>query len=342
MLYINSLKKIKRYWKVAVSYAFGLSRSLAGPLTVHIETTNICNFRCVYCPQSNPDQHFEKLGRGKMSFANYQIILDKILDTWPVREIVLTRDGEPLVHPELDKFINYAAGKGLAVAIGSNGSYFTAERAKQLIESGLTKLKGDFCTDRAKYESLRQGGKWETVLAGYRAVVEYAILQRKKFHLVLVDLNTYDLHNSGEIKKSLQELQQLFPYPAEYFSVNPALMHNSFDQAAIILSSSQKIPQHKYNLCHHPWIELVIDYRGNAVGCCRDLRSEYIIGNILECRDIAAEIWNGDSMRFLRRQLARKSPQSMVTCNKCDLPYGISYAGRGILNKFIRYIRQSN
>ncbi len=79
MLYINNLKKIRRYWKVALSYAFGLSRSLAGPLTVHIETTNICNFRCVYCPQSNPDQHFQKLGRGKMSFANYQIILDKIL-----------------------------------------------------------------------------------------------------------------------------------------------------------------------------------------------------------------------------------------------------------------------
>jgi radical SAM protein with 4Fe4S-binding SPASM domain len=340
MAVLDSIIKIKRYWKVALSYALGLSRSLAGPIAVHIETTNICNFRCVYCPQSNPDQHFQQLGRGKMSYAAYQTILDKILYAWPVREIVLTRDGEPLVHPELDKFINYAAAKGLIVTIGSNGSYFTEERTAQLIDSGLSKVKGDFCTNRIKYENLRRGGQWESVLAGYRTVVEYAIRQRKKFHLALVDLNTYDLADRQEIKRSLQELRQLFPYPPEYLSITRAMMHNSFNEAAVILSSSKKISQPRYNLCHHPWIELVIDYRGNAVGCCRDLRSEYIIGNILECSDVAAEIWNGKSMRYLRKHLARKSPQSMVTCRKCDLPYGISYAGRGVLNKLIRYLRR--
>jgi MoaA/NifB/PqqE/SkfB family radical SAM enzyme len=340
MSILNSIRKIKRYWKVGLSYGLGRPRSLAGPITVHIETTNICNFRCIYCSQSNPDQHFQILGRGKMSFVNYQIILDKILRTWPIQEIVLTRDGEPLVHPELDTFINYAAEKGLAVAIGSNGSYFSAERTARLIESGLTKVKGDFCADRTKYENLRRGGKWETVLKGYCTLVEYAIRHRKKFRLILVDLNTYDLDSEQKVRASIQEMHQLFPYPPEYLTINPALMHNSFNEAAVIFSSSEKMSKNKYNLCHHPWIELIIDYRGNAVGCCRDLRSEYIIGNILECTDVVNEIWNGELMRYLRRQLAKKSPQSIITCNKCDLPYGISYAGRGIFNKFIRFIRQ--
>ena len=117
-------------------------------------------------------------------------------------------------------------------------------------------------------------------------------------------------------------------------------MHNSFDEAAVVLSSSQKLSKRKYNRCHHPWIELVIDYKGNAVGCCRDLRSEYILGNVLECNDINAEIWNGERMRYLRKRLAKRSPQSMVTCNKCDLPYGVSYAGRGIINKFFRFLNR--
>ena len=336
----SSFKKIKRHWKVALSYGLGLPYSLSGPITVHIETTNICNFRCVYCPQSNSDQHFQILGRGKMPFDNYRNILDKVLQTWPIREIVLTRDGEPLVHPELEKFIAYAVSKNLEVSIGSNGSYFNRERIIRLIEAGLTKVKGDFCPGKEKYESLRKGGKWETVLEGYRALIEYAIQERKKFHLVLVDLNTYDLKNPEAVAASLQEMHRLFPYPSEYLSINAAMMHNSFDEATVVLTSSQKLSKRKYNRCHHPWIELVIDYKGNAVGCCRDLRSEYILGNVLECNDINAEIWNGERMRYLRKRLAKRSPQSMVTCNKCDLPYGVSYAGRGIINKFFRFLNR--
>lgn len=336
----SSLTKIKHHWKVALSYGLGLPHSLSGPITVHIETTNICNFRCIYCPQSNPDQHFQILGRGKMSFDNFRIIVDKVLQAWPIREIVLTRDGEPLVHPELDKFIAHAVSKNLEVSIGSNGSYFNQERIISLIEAGLTKVKGDFCPDKEKYETLRKGGKWESVLEGYRTLIEYTIKNHKKFHLVLVDLTSYDLTNPEAVAASLKEMHRLFPFSSEYLSINPAMMHNSFDEAAVVLSSSQKLTKKKYNRCHHPWIELVIDYKGNAVGCCRDLRSEYILGNVLECNDINAEIWNGERMRYLRKRLAKKSPQSMVTCNKCDLPYGVSYAGRGIINKFFRFLNR--
>jgi len=110
-------RKIKRYWRVGFSYALGLNRTLAGPIAVHIETTNICNFRCVYCPQSKPEDHFATLGRGKMSLSDFKVILDKVLSAWNIHELVLTRDGEPLVHPRLHEFIAYAAQKNLDVTI---------------------------------------------------------------------------------------------------------------------------------------------------------------------------------------------------------------------------------
>ena len=332
------LKKIRRYWRVGLSYALGLNRSLSGPITVHIETTNICNFRCVYCPQSNPNDHFNNLGRGKMSLKDFKIILDKVLASLNISEVVLTRDGEPLVHPQLHEFIKYAAAKNLDVTIGSNGSYFSKARVQQLIDSGLTKVKGDFCADRHKYENLRAGGNWDQVLSGYRNLLDYAIQNNSRFHLVLVDLNTYDAKTKQEVKQSLDELRKLFPYPEALLSLSPAFMHNSFDEALIQLSASTNLITQKYNLCHHPWIELVIDYKGNAVGCCRDLRSEYIISNVFDVMDIKNEIWNGPRMRHLRRQLTQKNPESITTCSKCDLPYGISYAGRGRFQKMIRYL----
>lgn len=338
---MNKISRLRKYWPTGLSYGLGLSRTIGPPVNVHIETTNICNFRCVYCPQSNPDEHFNLLGRGKMSLDNFKIILDKITAAWNINEIILTRDGEPLVHPDLEQFIAYCATKNLDVTIGSNGSYFNTERVARLLDSGLTKVKGDFCASKEKYENLRRNGKWEEVRDGYRNLIENAIENRRKFHLVLVDLNTYDLNNPDEIDRSLEEMHRLFPYPQAYLSINAAMMHNSFNEASIVLSTSNKLAKKKYNLCHHPWIELVIDYKGNAVGCCRDLRSEYIIGNVLESDDLEGEIWNGERMQFLRHQLVKKSPESMVTCAKCDLPYGVSYAGRGVLKKFIKFIRRS-
>lgn len=336
----KALQRIIRHWKTGLSFGLGLSRSLGGPVTVHIEITNICNFRCIYCPQSNPDTHFDIIGRGKMSFEDYKIILDKIVAAWTLQEIVLTRDGEPLVHPELNRFIAYAANKGLDVTIGSNGSYFTPERVTEIIDNGLTKVKGDFCSDKKKFEELRAGAKWEQVLSGYRNLLEYSIKNKKKFHLVLVDLNSYDLQDKSDLQNSLQSLQDLFPYPDQYISVGAAMMHNAFDEAKVTLSASDKLSKRKYNLCHHPWIELVIDYKGNVVGCCRDLRSEYIIRNVLESDNIMKQIWNGSKMRHLRKNLANREPEAIPTCRKCDLPYGISYAGRGVLKKYLRFLRR--
>ena len=287
-----------------------------------------------------PDEHFKILGRGKMALADFKIIIDKLLSTWPLQEIILTRDGEPLVHPELEYFIEYASRQGLEVTIGSNGSYLSPDRIARLIDSGLTKVKGDFCLDREKYETLRVGGTWDTVLAGYRGLLDYAIANDRRFHLVLVNLDSYDLKIREEVEKSLEGMYTLFPYPPDRLSINPAMMHNSFNEAQVTLSTSDRLKSIRYNLCHHPWIELVIDYKGNAVGCCRDLRSEYILGNIQDCDDLQSELWNGPRMRALRRALAEKRPESIITCQKCDLPYGISYAGRGVVRKMLRFLNR--
>ncbi len=332
--------KIRKHWRSGLSYGLGLSRSLAGPINVHIETTNICNFKCIYCPQSKPDEHFSIIGKGKMSFENFKIIIDKLMRVWTIEEVVLTRDGEPLIHPDLEKFVNYAADKGTKITIGSNGSYFSEDRVVHLIENGLTKVKGDFCVNKELYEKLRVGGRWENVHQGYKNILDYAIEHNKDFHLTIVDLNTYYSETPEESAQSIEEMKQLFPYSSKYLSINFALMHNSLNQSEVILSTSKSLTSSHYNLCHHPWVELVVDYKGNAVGCCRDLRSEYNLGNILECDNIEKDIWNGKNMRYLRKQLKNKSLENISICNKCDLPYGISYAGSSIFKKLFRFLNR--
>jgi radical SAM protein with 4Fe4S-binding SPASM domain len=340
---VYNFSRFKEYFYSGCSYILGLEKVFGPPAKVHIEITNICNFRCIYCPQSIPDEHFKILGRGKMSYEAYKAIVDKLVETYRFRKIVLTRDGEPLVHPELEKFVKYNTLKGLKTTMGSNGSLITQNRALNLINNGLSLMKGDFCYDKEKYESLRVGSNYEKSLQGYTNILRAAKEQDANFMLVLVDLNTYSLTDRNVIIESIAQLRSLFNGYEKWLDAGKAVMHNALGESKTTFSSSGKLFKGKkinYNLCHHPWLEMIIDYKGNVVGCCRDLRSEYQLGNILHTDDIAKNIWNGTKIRYLRKSLLKKRPENINICNKCDLPYGISYAGSSIPKKILRFLRQ--
>lgn len=335
------LSKFIRYFHNGLSYVLGLEKVTGPPAHIHIETTNICNFRCVYCPQSLPDEHFKILGRGKMKFDDFKLIVDKLTNEYKIERIVLTRDGEPLVHPELEDFVGYCSRKGVQTTVGSNGSLISEERAARLIKNGLSIMKGDFCFDKNEYESLRVAANYEKSLAGYRNMLKTAKETDSNFHLVLVDLHTYYLNDPSEIDESIENLRSLFAGYERYLQIGKAVMHNALGESRETLSSSDKIgSKRRYNLCHHPWLEMVIDYKGNVVACCRDLRSEYQVGNIFKAANIDREIWNGEKMRYLRRNLKKKRPENIEICSKCDLPYGVSYAGKSITGKIMRFLKQ--
>ncbi len=334
----NKIYRLRRYFLNGLSYVLGTDSVFAPPIHIHLETTNICNFKCVYCAQSQPEEHFKILGRGKMPLDMYKKIIDKLTAAYKIEWLVLTRDGEPLANPDLEQFIAYRVHKGIKTSIGSNGSLITAERAEALIAAGLLSIKGDFCYDREYFEQIRVGADYDAVLSGYQNIVRAAAEKNVPFNLILVDLNTYQLEDETEIQESMNQTAGLFKEGRRYLSVHTAKMHNALGESQENFSSSQKNSSRHYNRCHHPWFEMVIDYKGNVVGCCRDLRSEYQAGNILETEDINRDIWNGKQMRSLRRSLRKKQPEKINICSKCDLPYGESYAGRSISGKIRRFL----
>lgn len=51
---------------------------LQGPLLVHIETTNRCNFKCVFCPESLDNYQDLAGGYSSMSFVDFKRIIDEL------------------------------------------------------------------------------------------------------------------------------------------------------------------------------------------------------------------------------------------------------------------------
>lgn len=80
---------------------------------VYIEITNVCNLKCSFCLPHSRENRF-------MTFEEFKIILEKIKPF--TNYIYLHIKGEPLLHPNVDKFIKYAFDEGFQINLTTNAT----------------------------------------------------------------------------------------------------------------------------------------------------------------------------------------------------------------------------
>ena len=94
--------------------------------------TQRCNLRCVHCyARSENISYDNELNREQSlkmidDLANFGV------------PVILFSGGEPLVHPLLAEYAEYAVKKGMRAVVSTNGTLITAEKAKVLKEIGLS------------------------------------------------------------------------------------------------------------------------------------------------------------------------------------------------------------
>lgn len=330
------LRRLRETGLNGLSYTVGMTHNLGAPWQILIEPTNVCNFKCVYCPQSVPNEHFRN-GKGFMSLADFETVVAKISKVWRGRIVNLIRDGEPTLHPNIVDFVRIVAGHGHRPQFSTNMSRMTPELAESLIGSGLYLAKSDFSHDPALYERLRVNANWERTRQGIDAFARAIRKLGAKTQLHVYEIATFERPES-EYEEILEKFRAVFPEHRDLIVVSPTHFHNALGESKENLSQAQQFRKSRYNLCHHPWLDLVINFRGDVVACCRDLRSEYVVGNVLECEDVRRDLWNGPRMKELRRALLAKKPESIDVCNRCDIPYGSSYAGSGKMRKIVKFL----
>ncbi|MFH1754249.1 MAG: radical SAM protein [Candidatus Latescibacterota bacterium] len=315
--------------KVGLNYFLKRTRLPAGQIVgFTIEPTNICNLRCVYCPQSDHDNHFIN-GRGYMSFETFKSILDNLLADFTPNYVSLHRDGEPMLNKELDQFIQYTVSKGLKAIMSSNCTLLTKERSEALLQSGLSLIKTDFCADKKLYEELRAGAKWDTTYEGMLNILSLARTMKKSFQLNITDISTHGVSKTLAGERT-SALGKLFNDYNDDVVITRVHFHNALEESVTSLGRRQDMPK-KYTLCHHPWVHIVVDFKGNVVPCCRDLRSECICGSLLNNK--MSFIWNDKPFLDIRTALKDQKPEEINICGKCDLPYAGSYSGTGFASR---------
>lgn len=123
---MQSTSEIARDWLELVS------RNVAYPLSVQIETTTRCNLRCIMCPKGANDEVMGGLDTG--TFDRIGGLLDH---AWEIRPHGF---GEAFLHRDLARILERAARSHARIAIVTNGTLIDDERARLLVETKVHRL----------------------------------------------------------------------------------------------------------------------------------------------------------------------------------------------------------
>jgi len=121
-----SLSKSWNVLKVLVSYSISLvlKRPMVWgrPFFLHIESTNLCNLRCIECPVG---MGISTRPTGNLTFNQFKKYFDPIKKN--IIYLVLYFQGEPFLNPELLNMIRYSQENRVYTMLSTNGHLLNNE-----------------------------------------------------------------------------------------------------------------------------------------------------------------------------------------------------------------------
>ena len=287
------------------------------PTEIDLEITNRCNFKCSFCPQSDPE-HFNRVPATAMTPGQAGQILQKLRSGGIKTSIIhWTLDGEPFMHKRFHEIVMVAASYGFSTHhFATNGYFLSSERLRQFPSRGQRYfLTPDFCSEETFFETHRGiKGSWRVVLDNIRACLADPELEH--FHFKITDISSYKIRDPRELDGRFEALKRLFP-ESERVAFGRRVFHNATGYLPVAEEKLQSRP--KYHLCPYPWASFTIASNGDVVACCRDLEHKTVLGNLFQ-QEFEA-IWNGEKYQALRRDLIKKRPERQAACAGCDMPY---------------------
>ncbi len=165
------------------------------PFQVVWDVTYACNLRCKHC--------YATAGKPLEDELTTEEALETIdkFDKLGVT-IISFSGGEPLVRKDILELTSYAAEKGIYVALATNGTLITEERAKQLKENGVSYLQISLDGTEATHDAFRGiKGCWAKTIEGIKNAVRQSFFVNVS--MTVTKLNLHEVPQVIELCRKL-------------------------------------------------------------------------------------------------------------------------------------------
>ena len=276
----------------------------------YIEITNVCNLRCDFCPETKRVPEFMKI-------EDFRKILEQIK---PYTDFIYFHvKGEPLLHPEVDKFLDLSYEKGFMVNITTNGTLLKEVTNKILMKPALRQVN----ISLQSFDGNKLPESKEEFINNIFSFVDMAVNKTKvitALRLWNIDKNKDETSQRNKNIEILNRIESHFklPYKIEG-EINPTKGIKIADRVFLNQDYEFKWPaldkEEDFNkgFCYALKTQIAILVDGTVVPCCLDGEGIINLGNIYKTPfseimegERATKIYQGFSKKEVVEELCRK------------------------------------
>ncbi len=301
---------IEQYSELIARYTYdnakdGRDLGTSYPPLVQIELASICNYRCIFCYQT--DESFsgpKSNSMGTMDLDRFKSIIDEIEDNVPY--ITFASRGEPLLNKYIAEMLRYCRGKFLDIKINTNASLLTEKIAKVLLDNCNTIVFSIDAADKNNYEKMRVNGRFESVVSNIK---NFASLRKNHPRNKEVQVRASGVSYGTEVDKDAYEV-----FFRNLVDETSFVNYNPWEKIYVLPDNANLSP------CSQPLYRFFIWQDGSYNVCDMDYKNLLCdktgtIGTDISVKDA----WISKRVAEIRKLHACGQRDSLEPCKRCPL-----------------------
>ena len=271
------------------------------PPYLQIEPSSICNYRCVFCFETDKTFTNKKNGfMGAMDLNLFKKIVDQAEKN--IEFISIASRGEPLVNKNIDKMLEYTEGKFLNLKLNTNASLLNEKYIHAILSGGVKTVV--FSADAAEeklYAKLRVNGELKKVVKNIELFNK--IREKSYSKSKIISRVSGVKFNDEQNIDSMENFWKKMVDQVAFVDYNP--WENIYE----------KDPSDISKPCSDLWRRMFIWWDGKVNPCDSDYKSELQVGNIKD--KSISELWNSQKYNEYRKSHISKNRKNLYPCKNC-------------------------
>ena len=273
------------------------------PPYLQIEPSSVCNFRCVFCFETDPTFTDKSNGfMGQMTLDLFKYIIDQAEGN--VEFLSLASRGEPMICKDIVPMLEYTQGKFLNLKLNTNASLLDEEKCHAILAGGVKTIV--FSADAAEeplYSKFRINGKLSVILENIEL---FQKIRQTEYPSLPVITRVSGVKFSDE--QDLDSMQKVWGGLVDqvaFVQYNP--WENVYSRPANGLDKA----------CSDLWRRMFVWWDGKANPCDVDYKSTLSQGSIQEFN--LSELWQSSGYKDLRGDHINSKRESRKPCSACTV-----------------------
>ncbi len=276
---------------------------------VAVAISNICNLNCSMC-----EAQAASIPKGNMNSELFARVIQN-LKRMGIRHVVLHNLNEPILHPQIFRFLTHLEHNGVGVWLSSNGQTLDsfvrrAEAQPRLPKRLVFRYSIDGGT-RATYAEMRGGAGFDRLVTNLRLIRDFCrqhgIEYRASCNYILSRKTAREVATFYRVFRRFFELKDIG------FSL---LAGNSVTGANGFIRSNTLTPLVRRVPCNVPFEHMSVHYDGQVSLCCGDFNQEGIVGEFPA--QPLEEIWADETFaKYRAAHNGRRIDDLPALCRRC-------------------------